>query len=141
MSIEISLERIATALENLVRVQTPAPADPTPAASATRKPRTPKPVGTVGTGATAAPMEASPAPAASSPAATESPTAAVPKAAASAPNAKPTLDDVRNALVQCQTRKNRDAALTVLKKYSASGTTGGLPEDKYATVISECNAA
>jgi hypothetical protein len=47
---------------------------------------------------------------------------------------------VRNALVKLQTRKNRDDSMTILKKYSPTGTTGGLPLDKYATVISECDS-
>lgn len=117
---------------------------PTPAAP--RKPRAAKP-----TPAQAAENAGSaPAPAAS-PAAT--PAAgpvgaaqpAAPTAAAATPNKKLTLDDVRAALVQCQTRKgDKKVPLDVMRKYipeALSNVTGNLPEDKYLAVITECAAA
>ena len=52
-----------------------------------------------------------------------------------------TLDDVRRALTELQTRKSKDAAMAVLGKYAPTKTTGSLPKDKYATLIAECKAA
>lgn len=113
------------------------PANPPAAEPAPRKPRAVKPVDT---GSTA--PEKSPVLVALSPAATESPTAVAPPVAASAPNKEPTLDDVRTALVQCQTRKGgKDVPQAILSKYSSNKTTGGLKKEDFVKVISECAAA
>jgi hypothetical protein len=111
-------------------------ADPTPAETdsnptppvPSRKPRAAKPAASI---AVPAP-EAAPAPA------IEAPVAPV-----TSPSEKElTLDDVRTALVQCQTRKgSKEVPFAILKKYAPSGTTGTLPKDKYAAVIAECGAA
>jgi hypothetical protein len=54
-----------------------------------------------------------------------------------------TLDDVRNALVQLQTRKSREASLEILAKYTkpAAATTGNLKPEQYGKLIAELNAA
>jgi hypothetical protein len=133
MSIESLLERLVVATETLAREAT---SRPTPAAP---KPRTPaKP---------AAEIAAAPAPAESAPNTGPAPGAvqpAEPIKAAAIPAKEPTLDDVRLALVECQTRKGgKDVPQAILAKHTApkAGTTGNLPKDKYATVIAECAAA
>jgi hypothetical protein len=117
----------------------PSTPPPTAAVPAPRKPRTPKPT----PAAAAANGESVPAAAGSAPNTGPAPGAvqpAAPTKAAATP--EPTLDDVRNALVQCQTRSGgKKAPQDILNKYSPSKTTGGLPQDKYATVITECAAA
>lgn len=87
-----------------------------------------------------------PAPAESAPNTTPPPSGSAqpvaPAAAAVTPAKEPTLDDVRTALVQCQTRKGgRAPAQEILEKYSTNKVTGGVPKDKYAALIAECNAA
>lgn len=117
------------------------PANPPAAELATRKPRAPKP-----TPASAAENAAEvPAAAGSAPNTSPAPGAAQPAEptkAAATPAKAPTLDDVRNALVQCQTRKGgKDVPQAILNKYSSTNTTGGLPQGNYAAVIAECAAA
>jgi hypothetical protein len=65
----------------------------------------------------------------------------VPAGTGTAPQVELSLDDVRRALTEVQTRKNKDAAMAILGKYAPTKTTGSLPKDKYATVIAECKAA
>lgn len=117
------------------------PANPPEAAPATRKPRATKPT----PASTAEGSESAPAAAGSAPNTSPAPGVvqpAEPTKAAATPGKAPTLDDVRNALVQCQTRKGgKDVPQAILNKYSPSKTTGGLPQDKYITVINECAAA
>ena len=58
-------------------------------------------------------------------------------------NQNMTLDDVRNALVQLQTRKSREASLEILAKYTkpAAAVTGNLKAEQYGKLIAELNAA
>ena len=58
-------------------------------------------------------------------------------------NQNMTLDDVRNALVQLQTRKSRETALEILAQYTkpAAAVTGNLKAEQYGKLIAELNAA
>ena len=58
-------------------------------------------------------------------------------------NQNMTRDDVRNALVQLQTRKSREASLEILAKYTkpAAAVTGNLKAEQYGKLIAELNAA
>jgi hypothetical protein len=99
-------------------------ADPTPAAP--RKPRAP-----AASAPTTAPVDGSAQP-------------AKPIEAAATPNKAPTLDDVRTALVQLQTRSGSKAASQkILDSYTApkQGITGNVPPDKYAALIAELASA
>jgi hypothetical protein len=136
----IDLIKVAAALRLLAdAIDKPTVASPTAAIAnseqlnaAVRKPRAPKSAASV-----AAPVaEAAPAPA------IEAPAASATSPSEEEPAKEPTLDDVRAALVQCQTRKgSKEVPLTILKKYASTGTTGSLPKDKYAAVIAECASA
>jgi hypothetical protein len=126
-------------------VPPPADAPPTTAAPVTRKPRATKhsvdliPTGTAVTGVTAATAVT-----VSTAATVSTATVASTPVAAATPNKAPTLDDVRNALVQCQTRKgSKEPSMVILRKYTAPAApiTGNVPSDKYAALIAECAAA
>lgn len=72
---------------------------------------------------------------------TAAPAAAPSAASAATPESTLTLDDVRAALVQAQTRFGSKAKpQEVLSKYSKTGTTGGLDKADYSRVIAECTA-
>lgn len=109
--------------------------NPTPAAP--KKPRAPKPASVAVVGADTAEVSNAESVVALAP--------ATPATGTSTAAKEPTLDDVRAALVTCQTRKgSKQASLDVLRKHipaALTNVTGNLPKDKYAAVISECAAA
>lgn len=114
MSIEQTLERIATALETLAQrpAATPAPAAEPPAAARTRKPKDPPP----------------PEPAAAPPA--DDPFGDEPDT----DRPELTEEDVRKAMVALRKKVGNDPALKLFKKVGGVETLKALPKEKYAAV-------
>lgn len=110
-------------------------ANPTPAAKTRKAPAAPAAAVSVEAPApVASPVTTGQLDGAAQPAATT--------AVAATPAKELTLDDVRNALVACQTRKGSKAIpQAILEKYSPGKVTGTLPKEDYAKVIAECAAA
>lgn len=122
MTIEATLERIATALEALAKGGAPlATSAPAPVAAA--KPR-----------ARATPVTEPPA--------STSEPEVDPFAAAEEPAKTYTRDDVRKALLACQERLGPTAAQAVFKKAAGVDTLPALKDDsKFAAIIAAANAA
>jgi hypothetical protein len=88
---------------------------------------------------TAPPAASSPSPA---PASTPTPEPATASAPTEAAAEKVYTDsDVRVALTTLQSKKGKEAAMKILAAHSPSKTIGGLPKEKFATVVNECKAA
>jgi hypothetical protein len=119
-----------------------APSVPPPETPAPKVTRSRKPTAAPATPEATAAADASAAPASTAAAVSTPAAASTPAPVNTAPNKAPTLDDVRNALVQCQTRKGgKDVPQAILNKYSPSKTTGGLKASDYQLVINECASA
>jgi hypothetical protein len=105
------------------------------AAPKAKAPRAPKPVAT-----TAAPATSdAQAPATEATVAT----ATSPSEPAAKPTAKKlTIDDIRLALTQLQTRKgSKEVPQKILESFSPTKVTGGVKEEDYAKLIAACAAA
>lgn len=108
------------------------PSDPPAASAATESPSAPAAPATDIFGAPSAPA-ASPTP----------PTASAETPKKPSSEKEPTLEEVRNALVDVQTGlESRPAAMTLLKKYAPNTvTTGELKKEDYAKLIKDCRDA